>query len=155
MSRSTARRAPRNDRYTEGLASVLTTALKRRGMKKGDQAVLIAARPLGGAEDGGPAEILCGTRPNYPPKVELLDLSLEERRVAEHILAESLEDPAFEPWSDMVVGIRVRTGGIEVAGMPRPLSALDDPAQRRNRERYLANPPLARLESLLAMMNGR
>lgn len=155
MRRSSARRASRNDRYTEGLASVLATALQRRGMKKGDQAILLAARPLTGAEDGGPAEIICGTRPSFPPKVEPLELTLEERRIAEHILAESLEDPAFEPWSDFVVAVRVRTGGMDVAGMPRPLSALNDPAQRRTRERYLANPPLKRMESLLSMVNGR
>jgi hypothetical protein len=151
---SSSRRATSNGPYIDGLASVLMQALKRHERKRGDQGILLASRPLDGAEDGGPVEIMCGERPSYPPKTQLLELTLEERRVAEYIVAESLQDPTFEPWSDLVVVVRFAAGGVQVAGMPRPTSLLVDPSERRKRDKYLQQPPVKRMESLLAMANG-
>lgn len=141
--------------YVDGLAGVLTVALKRLGRGTGTAAILMATRPLGGPDDGGPAEIMCGVKPTFPPQMSILELNDEELSVAHQILQESLDDPAYENWSDLVVAIKLRPAGVMITGMPMPAARWNGAAAMRERRRYLGVPVLQRLNSLLLMVEGR
>lgn len=138
--------------YVDGIAAVLTVALERHlGRQRGAAAIMIASRPLSGPDDGGPPEVLFGERASYPPTVQLLELNDQERKTVDLILAESLADPAFETWSDLVVMIRIAAGGVAINGMPSPVSRLSDPKAAEYRAGYLNVPPLERIKMLLAL----
>jgi hypothetical protein len=155
MSRNNPRgQGSRYGQYVDGIAAVLTKAMQRLGREEGSSAVLTASRPLSGPDDGGAPEIACGERASWPPTVSVLELNDEERQVTQKILAESLKDPAFETWSDLVVAIKLHRGGTAVAAMPRPVSALSDPAEVRRRNEYLRMPVLQRLQGLMSMADN-
>lgn len=140
--------------YVDGIAAVLTKAMHRLGRGYGSSAVFTASRPLSGPDDGGAPEIACGERAAWPPTVSLLELDEEEHAIAQKILAESLEDPSFETWSDLVVAIKLQRGATAVAAMPRPISALSDPAEVRRRNDYVRMPVMQRLQGLMAMADN-
>lgn len=156
MSRHNASGAgSRHGNHVDAIASVLTRALRRQGHGAGSAAIILASRELSGPNDGAPMEIDCAVRTSYPPTIELMNLNSEEMKITQRILAEDLEGVGGEKWSDLVVIVRLRPGGVAVTALPSPASRLSEPGPAQQRREFRAQPTLSRLRSLLAMANIR
>lgn len=141
--------------HVDAIAAMLTHALHGHGRGYGSTGIFIASRQLSGADDGGATEILCGQRKSYRSDTELMELNASEHLTADKILTMMLESPTADPWSDLVVVVRLRPGGAQVASVRSPIFRLLDTTAARHRREFLGSAPIDRLDGLLRLAGLR